>query len=99
VKERVSGGLRRRQHQPPKLSDGGGGSNSGEKFAQPGGAKFMDFREQKRRRSWSIYRGTFRGKGNTKSNGIGRFIRLRFGTESVLETKAVVWRLEMIAGS
>jgi hypothetical protein len=37
--ERVTGGLRRRRHQPSKLSDGGGGANSGEKFWQPGGTK------------------------------------------------------------
>jgi hypothetical protein len=30
--------------------------------------------------------GFFRGKGGTKSNGIGRFLWLRFGTELVPDT-------------
>jgi hypothetical protein len=37
--ERVTGGLRRRRHQPSKLSDGDSGVNSGEKFRQPSGTK------------------------------------------------------------
>jgi hypothetical protein len=47
MKKRVSGGLRRWSHQPSKLSDDGGGANSGEKFRQPGGTKIRVFRETK----------------------------------------------------
>jgi hypothetical protein len=72
VGERVSGGLRRRRHQPSKLSDGGGAVNSGEKFAQPGGAKIGDFGEQKRRRFGGIYRSKNPRQTPTKSV---RFLR------------------------
>jgi hypothetical protein len=48
--ERVTGGLRRRRHQPSKLSDGGGGASSGEKFWQLGGTKIRVFRGKIQRR-------------------------------------------------
>jgi hypothetical protein len=40
---------------------------SGEKFAQPGGAKIRDFRESKRRRLWDIYRSKNPWQTPTKS--------------------------------
>jgi hypothetical protein len=46
--------------------------NSDEKFAQPGGAKFRDFKEQKRRRLCGIYRGIFVARGQRNLSGIER---------------------------
>jgi hypothetical protein len=46
--------------------------NSGEKFAQPGGAKFRDFKEQKRRSLCGIYRGIFVARGQRNLSGIER---------------------------